>query len=211
MRPKGMNKLSMPVFALAATAVLAGCANQSGSTASSPATTPPATTPAATTPAAATSQGTPTGSPTSAGPASKSLSAPAPSSSTATTSGPAHPLVPAGATSATLTYVGPTSAQRLHATKTVTGATYQRLLQDLNALEPVSGVVQCMVLTGESASVTITGGGHTAVFTVDGSPCRGVAVTEDGVQKPRLNSSTTLLNQVRAIAGFNGMARPLTG
>jgi hypothetical protein len=207
MRPIGMNKLSMPVFALAATAVIAGCASQSGSTSSSAATNPPATAPAA-----ATSQGAPTGSPTSAGPASNSVSAPTPSSGAAATSGAAHPLVPAGATSATLTYVGPTSAKRLHATKTVTGATYQRLLEDLNALEPVSGgVVQCMVLTGETGTVTITGGGHTAVFIVDGSPCRGVGVTEDGVQKPRLASTMTLLNQVRAIAGFTGMDRPLTG
>jgi hypothetical protein len=190
MRPKGMNKLSMPVFALAATAVIAGCANQSGSTTSSPARTPPATTPAA-----ATSQGAPLGSPTSA----------------AATSGTGHALIPPGATSATLTYVGPTSAKRLHATKTVTGATYQRLLEDLNALEPVSGVVQCMVLTGETGTVTITGGGHTAVFIVDGSPCRGVSLTEDGVRKPRLNSSMTLLNQVRAIAGFTGLAHPVTG
>jgi hypothetical protein len=201
-----MNKLSMPAFALAAAAVIAGCANQSGSTSSSPATTPPATAPAA-----ATSQGGPTGTPTGAAPASGSVSAPSPSSAASTTSAAAHPLVPAGATSATLTYVGPTSSKRLHATKTVTGATYQRLLADLNALEPVSGVMQCMVLTGETATVTITGNGHTAVFIVDGSPCRGVTVTEDGVQKPRLNATMTLLNQVRAIAGFTGMARPLTG
>jgi hypothetical protein len=204
-----MNKLSLPVFALATTAVIAGCANQSGSTTSSPATTPPATSPAA-----ATSQGGPTGAtPTSAGPtsASQTSTAPAATSGAATTSAAAHALVPAGATSATLTYVGPMASKRLHATKRVTGATYQRLLEDLNALEPVSGVMQCMVLTGETASVTITGGGHTAVFIVDGSPCRGVTVTEDGVQKPRLNSTMTLLNQVRAIAGFTGMAHPLTG
>jgi hypothetical protein len=203
MRPKGMNKLSMPVFALVATVVIAGCANRSGSTTSSPATTPHATAPAT-----ATSGGAPTSPATGA---SAPGSAPAATSGGTTTSAGAPPLVPAGATSATLVYVGPTSAKPLHATKTVTGATYQRLAEDLKALKPVSGVAQCMVLTGETATVTVTGGGHTTVFTIAGSPCRGVTVTQDGVQMPRLTSTMTLLNQVRAIAGFTGMAHPLTG
>jgi hypothetical protein len=197
-----MNKFVMPVFALAATALIAGCANQSGSTSSSPATTPPATAPAP------TSEGGPTSSATSA-PAPGS--APAAGSGTATTSAATHPLVPVGATSATLVYVGPTSAKPLHATKTVTGATYQRLAEDLNMLKPVSGDAQCMVLTGETATVTITGGGNTTVFTIPGSPCRGVTVVADGVSMKQLTSTMTLLNQVRAIAGFTGMVHPLTG
>jgi hypothetical protein len=203
MRPKGMNKLAMPVFALAATAVIAGCANQSGSTSSSPATTPPVSTPVATSVAAGGTSAAPSGSAAGSGPAT--------TAGGATTSAAARPLVPFGATSATLVYVGPTSAKPLHATKTVTGATYQRLAEDLKALKPVSGVAQCMVLTGETATVTVTGGGHTTVFTIAGSPCRGVTVTQDGVQMPRLTSTMTLLNQVRAIAGFTGMAHPLTG
>jgi hypothetical protein len=211
MRPKGMNKLAMPLFALTAATMIGGCAAQSGSTASPPATTAPATAPAATAPAAATSEG----GPISSGPSvSAPGSAPAATSAggatgSAPTSAPA--LVPAGAISATLIYVGPTSAKPLHATKTVTGATYQRLVADLNALKPDAAFEQCMVLTGETASVTVTSGGHTAVFTIPGSPCRGVSVTEDGAPMPRLTGTMTLVNQVRAIAGFTGMAHPLTG
>jgi hypothetical protein len=49
------------------------------------------------------------------------------------------------------------------------------------------------------------------VFTVDGAGCRPVTVTKDGVAELKLTNSTTLLNQIRAIAGFTGMAHPLTG
>lgn len=205
MRPKGMNKLALPVFVLMTATLVGGCASQSGSTAS-----PPATTAA---PAATSEGGQVSTAPSASAP---SVSAPgsapaATSAGGATGAAPSRALVPAAATSATLVYAGPMSAKPLHATKTVTGATYQRLAADLNALQSGAGVAQCMVLTGESASVTVTGGGHTAVFTIPGSPCRGVSVTEDGVPMPRLTGTMTLVNQVRAIAGFTGMAHPLTG
>jgi hypothetical protein len=186
-----MNKFALPLTTLAATALLAGCAQSASTTASTGSTSP-----------TASSTGSPASAPASA-PATSAPATPAPSAATA--------LIPSGATTATLVYDGPLAAKRLHATKTVTGATYQRLTEDLNALKPVSGVAQCMVLTGETALVTIKSSGHTAVFTIAGSPCRGVTVTEDGVPMPRLNSTMTLLNQVRAIAGFTGLAHPLTG
>jgi hypothetical protein len=119
--------------------------------------------------------------------------------------------VPTAAAKATLSYVGPVGAKRLRVTKTVTGATYQRLAEDLNALKPLAGAVECMVVTGEVASITLSAGGDTLVFTVEGAPCRGVTVTKDGVAQPLLANSMTLVNQVRAIAGYTGMAHPLTG
>jgi hypothetical protein len=193
-----MNKFALPLTTLAATALLAGCAQSASTTAS-------------TSPTASTSTTSPTGSPASAPASTPATSAPATSAPVTPAPSAATALIPSGATTATLVYDGPLAAKRLHATKTVTGATYQRLTEDLNALKPVSGVAQCMVLTGETALVTIKSSGHTAVFTIAGSPCRGVTVTEDGVPMPRLNSTMTLLNQVRAIAGFTGLAHPLTG
>ncbi len=95
--------------------------------------------------------------------------------------------------------------------KTVTGATYQRLATDLAALKPVpAGNATCNVLNGESATITVTTAGHTKVFVVDGSPCRGVRLTTDGQSQPLLAGSVVLLTQVRAIAGNSGLAHPLT-
>jgi hypothetical protein len=150
---------------------------------------------------ASTSATTPSTPPTSA--AAPSTSAATPPSGTAP--------VPAAAKQATLSYVGPVAVKRLRVTRTVTGATYQRLADDLNELKPQAGTLECMVVSGETASITLTASGHTMVFTVEGVPCRGVTVTKDGVPQPSLTNSMTLVNQVRAIAGFTGMAHPLTG
>jgi hypothetical protein len=128
---------------------------------------------------------------------------------TAPTAGTA--VVPAAATQATLSYVGPVAVKRLRVTKTVTGAAYQRLAEDLNALKPQAGTMECMVVSGETASITLAANGHRFVFTVEGVPCRGVMVSKDGVAQARLANTMTLVNQVRAIAGFTGMAHPLTG
>ena len=201
-----MNKLAMPLTSLAAAALLAGCGAQSGSTGAAPSsalvTTPPATAlmqPSASPPSPTSAAG----APTSAAGASTSAAG----ASTAAGAG----LVPAGATTATLVYVGPTSGTKpLHASKDVTGATYERLVQDLNSLQPDTSLMQCNVLTGETATITVTSGGHTAVFTVPGSPCRGVEVAEDGAPMKHFAGSMPLLNQVRAIAGFTGLAHPLT-
>lgn len=120
--------------------------------------------------------------------------------------------MPPAATSADVTYLGPKAAKPVRVAKHVTGLPYEKLATDLDALEPVAaGTAQCMVLTGENATVTITSGGHTWVFTVDGAGCRAVTVTKDGVAQVKRANSATLLNQIRAIAGFPGMAHPLTG
>jgi hypothetical protein len=183
MRPKGMNKRTVPLATMIV--VLSGCGTQSASTSAT--TTSPL-------PAATTRTGTP------------------PSTSPTTgTAAAGTAVVPAAATQATLSYVGPVAVKRLRVTKTVTGAAYQRLAEDLNALKPQAGTMECMVVSGETASITLAANGHSFVFTVEGVPCRGVMVSKDGVAQARLANTMTLVNQVRAIAGFTGMAHPLTG
>ena len=103
------------------------------------------------------------------------------------------------------------TTKQVHAQKTVTGTPLQRLKADLAALKPLGTTMQCNVETGESATITLATGGHTFVYTIAGSPCRGVLLTKDGAQQPKLAGSMTLVAQVRAIAGFTGMAHPLTG
>jgi hypothetical protein len=113
-------------------------------------------------------------------------------------------------TSATLDYIPPAGSTGAHVHKTVAGATYQRLAADLAALTPVpAGNATCNVLNGESATITVTNGHHTKVYVVEGSPCRGVRLTRDGTPQPLLAGSTTLLTQIRAIAGTSGLAHPL--
>jgi hypothetical protein len=184
-----MNKLTVSLATLIV--VLSGCGTQSASTSSS-----------------TTSALPPTSAPVGTPPASSAAPTPT-STSTGTSTGTS--AVPTAGAKATLSYVGPVGGKRLRVTKTVTGATYQRLAEDLNALKPLAGAVECMVATGEVASITLSAGGHTLVFTVEGAPCRGVTVTKDGVAQPLLANSMTLVNQVRAIAGYSGMAHPLTG
>jgi hypothetical protein len=130
-----------------------------------------------------------------------------PSSSAAT------PAVPSSAPgSATLDYVSSSGNSRPPVRKTVVGPTYQRLAADLAALKPVPpGTASCNVLTAEVATITLASAGHTKVFIVEGSPCRGVRLSVDGVAQPLLAGSMTLLAQVRAIAGTSGMAHPLSG
>jgi hypothetical protein len=201
-----MNKLAAPLAALVSAAFVAGCASSSGSAAAGGTSTAP--TPSATSATSSTPSTGATSSPSGA-PASR------PDSSPGASEGPSKAptqRVPDSATSALVSYLGPKAAKPVRVSKTVTGATYQRLADDLDALkaEPAS-TMECMVVTGENATVTITGGGHTWVYTVQGAGCRPVRVTEDGKQQALLTSSTTLLNQIRAIAGFTGMAHPLTG
>ena len=112
---------------------------------------------------------------------------------------------------ATLDYTPPPGRSRAHVRKTVVGATYQRLAADLAALKPVpAGSATCNVLTVETATITLTTAGHTQVFIVDGSPCRGLRPqTTDGKEQPLLEGSITLLTQIRAIAGTSGLAHPM--
>lgn len=131
--------------------------------------------------------------------------------STATASPTSTPTPTAANDSATLDYTPPVGTSGTPAHKTVVGATYQRLVADLAALTPVpAGSATCNVLNGESATITVTSAGHTRVFVVDGSPCRGVRLTTDGKVQPLLAGSITLLTQVRAIAGTSGHAHPLS-
>ncbi len=184
MRHNGMKKLGLTLTALI---LLSGCGTQSATT----------STTGTTIAAVATSPAAP---PSSAGPTTTSPTTTSPTTAASTGS------------QATLVYVGPMTTNRLHVTKTVTGATYERLAADLAALQPMdSGVVQCMVVTGETATITLRAAGQSTVYVVEGSPCRGIAVSKNGVAQPRMASSTTLLNQIRAIAGYTGMAHPGTG
>ena len=215
-----MKRLSAALTALpllATTLLLAGCASSSGSAASgassaqaSASGTWTGTSDHPGSPAATTSApGATASAPGSSAPSAPVSAAPSAPGSAGAASGP---RIPASATSAQLTYLGPKMAKPVRTEKNVTGATFRRLADDLNALQPrPAGTVECMVLTGENATVTITANGHTWMFTVDGSPCRGVRLTKDGVVQPNLTNSMALLNQIRAIAGFTGMAHPLTG
>jgi hypothetical protein len=214
MRQTRMTKLAFPIAALAAGALLAGCASSSTSSPSA---------------AGASNQSTiPSGNPSAAGPSPASAppptssppatSAPAPTAMPPRTSAPARTSsapgvsaqVPASATSATVSYVGPAGTKHLDVHKTVTGATLQRLTTDLNALKAETpGAAQCNVETGESSSVTVAAGGHTLVFLVNGSPCRGVRLTIDNTDHLLLAGSGTLVTQLRDIAGYTGIAKPL--
>jgi hypothetical protein len=193
MRRNGMKSPTATLTAiplLATTLLLAGCASSSSSTGAGASTSAPASS-APVTSAPVTSS------------AGSSAAAPSPG---------AGGQLPTSGTSAALTYLGPKTAKPVRTAKTVTGATYQRLADDLNALRPApTDTAQCMVITGENATVTVTAGGHTWVFSIDGATCRPVSLTKDGVQQAKLANSMTLLNQIRAIAGFTGMAHPLTG
>jgi hypothetical protein len=151
---------------------------------------------------------------TSTGAPAAPTSAAAPTSGVPTSSAPASGTgeqVPPSVNSAALAYVGPKAVKPFKATKTVTGATLQLLVGDLNDLKSAAGTMECNVETGESATVTMSTGGHTLVYAVNGSPCRGVTVTKDGVSQPKLQGSSTLTEQIRAIAGLKGLAHPLTG
>lgn len=223
MRRIDMKRLprTLTVIPLLATSVLlAGCASSSGSDASAGSSAQPSA--SATWTGTSEHPGSPTATTSASGaPASAPVTSSPVTSSPVTSSAPSaagpsdtetSPRIPASATSAQLTYLGPKMAKPVRVEKTVTGATFKRLAEDLDALKPQpGGVAECMVLTGENATVTITAAGHTWVFTIDGSPCRGVNLSKDGAQQPKLTNSMTLLNQIRAIAGYTGMAHPLTG
>lgn len=208
MRQIGMKRLSSTLAAvpvLAASVLLAGCGSSSGSTAAG--TTAPAS-------AGGTWTGTSDhpGSPAPSAP-SAAPSSPAVTSATApASSSPREPMVPPTATSAEVSYLGPKLAKPVRVSKHVTGMPYEKLATALDALKPVpAGTAQCMVLTGENATVTITADGHTWVFTVEGSPCRPVSVAKDGATVASLAHSSTLLAQIRGLVGAPGMAHPLTG
>jgi hypothetical protein len=199
MRPIHMTKLAFPIAALATGALLAGCASSSSSSPSAAGASHQSSIPSGNPSAAGTSPAT---APSAAGPSVAATSTQA--------GAPLTAKVPASAGSATVEYIGPMGTKRLPIHKTVTGATYQRLAADLNALKPVApGAAQCNVETGESSSVTVSAGGHTLVFLVNGSPCRGVRVTIDNKVQPLLAGSGTLVSQVRAIAGYIGVSHPL--
>ena len=224
MRPTDMSNLRAALTAVAATALLAGCASASSSSPAAAGASSQSGVPSGSASSAGTSPPGSATPDTSAAPsASAAASASATLSATApvTTSGPAAPSapptvagawVPASAKSALLAYTGAVGAEPITAHKTVTGATYERLSSDLNVLTLMpAGSVQCNIATVESATITVSGSGRTLVFVVPGAACRGVRLTINGAAEPPLIGSVMLLSQIRAIVGYTGKSHPLTG
>jgi hypothetical protein len=95
--------------------------------------------------------------------------------------------------------------------KTITGGSLRLLVTHLNDLHVApGGAMQCMIETGESASVTVQAGGHRWSFSVPGASCQDITMSEDGLRGKPLAGSQALIQQLRALAGVTGQAHPVT-
>jgi hypothetical protein len=127
--------------------------------------------------------------------------------------------VPASIATATLGYAGPqaglppddsTSPKPAHANVVLTGASMRRIAGALNALQPVSPVLNCESPgDGELGRVRLAYRGQRVVFTVEIGGCY-VTVTANGHSQPLLDISQRLTNAVYAAIGVRSTPIPIT-